>query len=211
MKIKKSLIILGTLLSTALAGCGSQVSFTEQPLVQVQGDISTNDDITLKSSEGLFEFITVTQRALFKAYDKNKDSFITKAEISGFVLDEFDNVDLDHNGKITFKESSKSWLFFNRQINGGLFQSMMNQLFIDYLDKDNNMLLSRDEFLGFYLKNTTDPARIRYFKTSFTKNDINKDGSLNFSEYEDAMYTMFKSDIKVEIRDNGYAISFGKY
>jgi hypothetical protein len=208
-KIKSSLIILSAIMSTSLSSCGSQLNTMEPPVAQIQNDVLAKTEITLKSYEGLFEFVTAVQKAMFKARDLNKDGFVTKDEVKGLLLEDFDSIDLDHNGKINFKEGSKTFWFFDRDWQGGFMQTVLNTMFIDYIDKDDNMYLSRDEFLGFYLNDTTDAARIRYFKTSFAKNDINKDGQLNFSEYEDAMYQMFKRDIKVEINDNGYSIHFG--
>jgi hypothetical protein len=208
MKFKSGLLIF-SFLATVLTGCNSGFEAPVQPLVQVQDSGASPSDITIQSDMGLFEFISATQKALFKAYDKNKDGFVTKNELSGIIQEEFDSIDLDHNGKITFRESHQSFFFFEREVGSKLFRSLLDQLFGQYIDKDGDSMLSRDEFLGFYLQNTTDPSITRYFKTSFSKNDVNKDGLLNFSEYEDAMYQMFKRDIKVEILDNGYVIIFG--
>ena len=44
-----------------------------------------------------------------------------------------------------------------------------------------------------------------------TKNDINKDNLLDFSEYEDAIYQLWKRDIIVEILENGIMIYFRGY
>jgi len=45
------------------------------------------------------------------------------------------------------------------------------------------MQSSREEYNSYYLDNITDPARIKYFKTLFTKNDINKNDLLKFRNF----------------------------
>jgi Ca2+-binding EF-hand superfamily protein len=207
MKSKLANLIISSLVLTVLTGCGSR-NMPVQDFAPVQNTILAQD-ITTQSDEGLFEFITVTQRELFKAYDTNKNGFVTLDELSGMIRDDFAGMDIDHNGKLTFKEAQMSPDFLPRDFETKSWRWVMTVLFEKYADLDSNGTLTRDEFLNFWLRGVTDPKAIKYFKTAFTKNDLNKDGVLDFSEHEDTMYQMWRNHIRVVINDNGWSMILG--
>jgi hypothetical protein len=201
-------LLISSVFTISLTGCGSQSSLLTQQDMS-QNIVSAQSGPSVMSDEGLYEFVKTVQRKVFQAYDQDHNGFITRDEFK--TLDEFFvNIDLDKNGKVSLKEATVSKFFiFDRD---GQFEREFERLIFDkWVDKDADGNASRDEFLGVFLGAKPTDANSRYYKTLFTKNDINKDGILDFSEYEDAMYQLWKRDIVVELIENGLIIHFNGY
>lgn len=201
-------LLISSVFAISLFGCGNQSSNLLSQQDMLQNTVSAQSGPSVKSDAGLYEFVKAVQKKIFKAYDKDQNGFITKDEFKG-LEDFFVNIDLDKNGKVSLKEATTSKFFM---FDGGDSERTFERMLFDqWVDKDADGNASRDEFLSVFLKGDSSAANSRYYKTLFTKNDVNKDNILNFSEYEDAMYQLWKRDFVVEIIDGGLIIHFNGY
>jgi hypothetical protein len=204
-------LLISSVFALSLFGCNSQApNFLDQQNM-LQNTVTAQSAPSIMSDEGLYEFIKVKQRKIFQAYDKNQDGYITKDEFKGFD-DFFTNIDLDGNQRVSFKEATSSkWFFFDLTSDGDMSRKFERLIFDEWIDKDADEHATRDEFLNVFPGPNPSAANSKYYKTLFTKNDVNKDGILDFSEYEDAMYQLWKRDIIVQVMDWGLIISFNGY
>jgi len=193
-------LLVSAIFALSLTACNNQAPLASQQLL-TQNTVTAQSQTSIRSDEGLYEFVKIVQKKVFQAYDANKDGFITKPEFKN--LEEFfSNIDLDKNGRVSLKEATTS-KFFVFDNDAEFERDFQRFIFGRMVDKDADGNASRDEFLGFTMGSNPTAAQSKYYKTLFSKNDINKDGILDFSEYEDAMFQLLKRDIVVKLLDDG--------
>ncbi len=212
MKRLTSLIISG-LFAISLAGCNSQAPNTmfEQSLLENTVNSQSLVNKPVRSDAGLRDFVSIMQKKVFDAYDANHDRYVSADEFSS-LGEFFSEIDLDKNGKASYKEAIASKFFvFDTEAEESFERQFEQLVFEKMIDADSDGNASKSEYLGIYLSGNPSTLKSKYFKTLFTKNDINKDGILTFGEYEDASYQLLKRDIVVELIDGGLIIHFKGY
>jgi Ca2+-binding EF-hand superfamily protein len=200
---KLKFFFTSSLIGISLFGCNNQIpNNLIQQNSNIQNTVASNKtDPSIKTVQNFYDFIKVLHKKEFQAYDINKDNQITKDEFIG-LEEYFIMMDLDKNGKITFKEATSSkFLIFDDTL---FWQEVYQNLF-KWMDINEDGFASNEEFLNFFLTDPPNPspAKIKYFKTLFSKNDVNKDNKHDFSEFEDAQSQLWKRDIVVKILSNG--------
>ncbi|GIW23020.1 MAG: hypothetical protein KatS3mg068_2027 [Candidatus Sericytochromatia bacterium] len=161
--------------------------------------IISSQSLEVKHDQKFSEFIKFLQKHIFNAYDKNKDGYLTKTEINDTLMEE---LDLDKNGKVTKKEAFLGSSYFFNDSNKETIRDLANITFQD-IDKNKNKKLDRMEYLEYFVDENTSKEKVIYFKTLFTKNDLDKNDLLVFIEFEDALYQLWKKDIKLNVNEDG--------
>jgi Ca2+-binding EF-hand superfamily protein len=194
-------LFISSVFAISLTSCGNQSgNFMEQQKIG-QNTVLAQSNLSTMSVETFYEFIKVLHRKTFEAFDNNQDGYITRDEFQG-EDNYFTLMDQDKNGKVTFKEANTSQYVVFEDIE--FWQDVYKNLF-KWADTSEDSIVSREEFYYFFLSDPANPsaAKIKYFKTLFSKNDINKDNILNYSEFEDAQAQLWKRDIVVKILAGG--------
>jgi len=162
--------------------------------------IVNSQSVTVKHDQKFSEFIKFLQKHVFNAYDKNKDGYLTVQELNNSTL--MEELDLDKNGKVTRKEAFLGSSYFFNDSNKETIRELANIVFHD-IDKNKNKKLDRNEYLEHFVDENTTKEKIAYFKTLFTKNDLDKNDLLVFTEFEDALYQLWKKDMKFQVNEDG--------
>jgi hypothetical protein len=212
---KQGFLICNILALAVLTGCGSQSinSLDLQPVAPAQ-------NVTAQSNKGFNAFVDFNVKYTFNVLDKNKDSFVTFLEFwpqgpaqpvsppppnqtppsvqsrvsaaSQPIPDgkvRFAKLDANRDGKLSINEAKKNARFFLGFDRTQLRTSI--KLAFDNANKDKNTVLSQAEYATFL---TNAPAEAKFFLNSlFYTSDVNKNGSLTFSEYEDLFYAQMQA------------------
>jgi Ca2+-binding EF-hand superfamily protein len=199
-------LLLGSLtLITLITGCATTQQI--EPSYELENTSEIQSDLTIMSQEGFNSFVTLVQNEIFKTYDKNQDRAITKDELKA-PESVFKMMDLDKNEKISKKEMSESKVIY---FDGKSVKDFITEFFEKSLDKNKDKRISRSEFLGAFIDQNTNAEKEKYFKSLFTKNDINKDDVLTLSEYEDLHLQYWKRYMNVRVAEDGkLLIEFGE-
>lgn len=159
-----------------------------------------SQSVEVKHDQNFSDFIKFVQKHIFNAYDKNKDGFLTSQELNNDSL--MEELDLDKNSKVTRKEAFLGSSYLFNSSNKESIREMANIMFID-TDKNKNKKVDRTEYLEYLSSDETSKEKTTYLKTLFTKNDLNKDDLLVFTEFEDAVYQLWKKDMKFSVNQDG--------
>lgn len=173
------------LMATILTGCTTQYANFTQSISSKIKSPSIRVFNHLRSDQGLKDGVIELRKVRFQKWDKNVDGVITRNEVSDDnmkipgVIDGFHSYDVNSNGKITIKEFLREdviefWM--------NLIRPKLEEQFAKH-DKDRNRLITKEE-----------QKKLKLFFSPWPKlngGDLNKDGVITFSEYEDAyMYVL---------------------
>ena len=195
--MKKNKLALVTVLAGAvLSGCGTSPTMqTFSPMNQIsQGQPSSQ--VQAQSLSGTNSFYKFAVQANFTMKDSNKDGFLSLDEFKKFspleIFDvvpnasdsakKFEKMDSNKDKKLSFAEvkDSKYFLASKDDIKAWAKEGCR------ITDGNQDKYVSRDEFLKKFPSNTL---------SQFISSDKNKDGKLNYSEYEDCLYAYFESSV----------------
>ena len=165
-----------------LASCNSMQ--TSQDLLPLQ------QEVKIQSDTGVIKGLTEFFKRTFKSYDSNNDGYISefeyKTQLSGGITVNsgakpygFSELDLNKDHKISKVE------FVKTLVNTQTTKDFRNNIkkVIQTADSNSDGLLNKKEFLntiGIFAG-----SGISVLASDFEKSDLNKDGVLDQSEFED--------------------------
>lgn len=169
-----------------LAGCATQpVTALRMPApVNQMAAVNTFSQPGIRSDEGLRKGVIELRKVRFQKWDKNMDGAIVPDEVKDVnmslpgVIAGFDDYDANHDGKIVMDEFLREDVI---QFWMNLIRPKLEELFAKH-DSDGNWLLTADE-----------QAKLKLFFSpwpSLKGGDLNGDGVVTFSEFEDAYMTV---------------------
>lgn len=130
----------------------------------------------------------------FRHFDRDGSGYISTKELSnmmqlmghnptrGDIMDILDDIDIDKNGTVDFKEFAQAWWITERIHMERDAETELRMAF-DIFDKDGDDLLDIDE-LSKILMQVGDPMTQEEVRELFTEADTNGDGTIAFSEFK---------------------------
>jgi Ca2+-binding EF-hand superfamily protein len=209
MKRLSSLVLSSIFGISIIAGCSSN-----EDLIPLQNTVP-QQNVAVQSNLGLTAFYDFMIKTTFNVIDINKDKYITLQEFapelptpapsassapSASIVNpavkplpdsktRFIKLDTNKDGKVSMAEIKKNPKYF-LGINKTDYRKSVKYQF-DYLNTDKNGYVSRTEFLALL---GNQPYDVTLNLTAlFISSDLNKNGSLSFSEYEDLFYAQVEA------------------
>lgn len=176
----KPALLLPLLSSLLLSACQNSANFAQIEASRLAAQSVPRAQLSVRSDEGLRKGVIELRKVRFNKWDKNVNGVLTRDEVSDEqmalpgVISGFKDYDSNGDGQITLNEFLREdvIVFWMERI-----RPKVDELFSKH-DRDGNRLLTPGE-----------QDKVKLFFSPWPKlkgGDLNQDGVITFSEFEDA-------------------------